>query len=101
MANLFDSLKRARDRDTGETEGPASGSESAQEQPDAPAPPAEDDVRGKDSRRLAEEKADEAGEKWRREAEARGEIEKETGGPKGLEPTRYGDWEKAGRCFDF
>ena len=28
-------------------------------------------------------------------------IEKEIGGPKGLEPTRYGDWEKAGRCVDF
>jgi hypothetical protein len=26
---------------------------------------------------------------------------KEIGGPKGLEPTRYGDWEKAGRCIDF
>ncbi len=26
---------------------------------------------------------------------------KETGGPKGLEPTRYGDWEKSGRCIDF
>lgn len=26
---------------------------------------------------------------------------REYGGPKGLEPTRYGDWEKAGRCFDF
>lgn len=25
----------------------------------------------------------------------------EYGGPKGLEPTRYGDWEKAGRCIDF
>jgi shikimate dehydrogenase len=25
----------------------------------------------------------------------------EIGGPKGLEPTRYGDWEKAGRCSDF
>ena len=29
------------------------------------------------------------------------EVEKEIGGPKGLEPTRYGDWEKAGRCVDF
>lgn len=28
-------------------------------------------------------------------------TEKEYGGPKGLEPTRYGDWEKAGRCIDF
>ena len=26
---------------------------------------------------------------------------KEKGGPTGLEPTRYGDWEKAGRCSDF
>ena len=26
---------------------------------------------------------------------------KEQGGPKGPEPTRYGDWEKAGRCSDF
>ena len=26
---------------------------------------------------------------------------KEKGGPKCLEPTRYGDWEKAGRCTDF
>lgn len=25
----------------------------------------------------------------------------EHGGPAGLEPTRYGDWEKAGRCIDF
>lgn len=25
----------------------------------------------------------------------------EVGGPKGLEPTRYGDWEKGGRCTDF
>ena len=25
----------------------------------------------------------------------------EHGGPKGLEPTRYGDWEKNGRCIDF
>ena len=26
---------------------------------------------------------------------------REHGGPKGLEPTRYGDWEKNGRCYDF
>lgn len=25
----------------------------------------------------------------------------EIGGPKGPEPTRYGDWEKNGRCIDF
>ena len=28
-------------------------------------------------------------------------IPKEQGGPKGPEPTRYGDWEKAGRGSDF
>ena len=28
-------------------------------------------------------------------------MPKEQGGPKGPEPTRYGDWEKAGRCSDF
>ena len=26
---------------------------------------------------------------------------KEIGGPKGPEPTRYGDWEVKGRCTDF
>ncbi len=26
---------------------------------------------------------------------------KEAGGPKGPEPTRYGDWERGGRCIDF
>lgn len=25
----------------------------------------------------------------------------EIGGPQGPEPTRFGDWEKAGRCSDF
>ncbi len=28
-------------------------------------------------------------------------MPQEHGGPKGLEPTRYGDWEKNGRCTDF
>lgn len=28
-------------------------------------------------------------------------LEKEINGPKGLEPTRYGDWESKGRCYDF
>jgi hypothetical protein len=35
-----------------------------------------------------------------REAGSR-ERPKEIGGPKGPEPTRYGDWEKNGRCIDF
>ena len=28
-------------------------------------------------------------------------LPREIGGPKGPEPTRYGDWEKNGRCTDF
>lgn len=27
--------------------------------------------------------------------------QKEINGPRGLEPTRYGDWESKGRCRDF
>jgi len=29
------------------------------------------------------------------------EKPKEIGGREGPDPTRYGDWEKAGRCIDF
>ncbi|GJL90360.1 DUF1674 domain-containing protein [Hyphococcus sp.] len=37
----------------------------------------------------------------RRQA-ARGKaLPKEIGGPRGEEPTRYGDWEKGGRAIDF
>jgi len=28
-------------------------------------------------------------------------LGQELGGPPGPEPTRYGDWEKGGRCIDF
>ncbi|MDO4777109.1 MAG: DUF1674 domain-containing protein [Cardiobacteriaceae bacterium] len=33
-------------------------------------------------------------------AETNGKPE-EIGGPSGPEPTRYGDWERKGRCVDF
>jgi hypothetical protein len=29
------------------------------------------------------------------------QLSVEVGGREGLEPTRYGDWEKGGRCIDF
>ena len=29
------------------------------------------------------------------------QLAEEIGGVKGPEPTRYGDWEKNGRCVDF
>ncbi|MDB2325266.1 DUF1674 domain-containing protein [Alphaproteobacteria bacterium] len=28
-------------------------------------------------------------------------VPRERNGPKGPEPTRYGDWEQKGRCTDF
>ena len=28
-------------------------------------------------------------------------VARETGGPEGPEPTRFGDWERKGRCIDF
>jgi len=37
----------------------------------------------------------------RKAAEAQVERAKELGGPKGPEPTRYGDWEKKGIAHDF
>jgi hypothetical protein len=36
--------------------------------------------------------------KLREDAEA---LEREKGGPKGVEPTRYGDWERNGIAYDF
>jgi hypothetical protein len=30
-----------------------------------------------------------------------GDLPPEVGGRKGPEPTRFGDWEKNGRCIDF
>ena len=32
---------------------------------------------------------------------AKVDMLQESGGPKGPEPTRYGDWENNGRCTDF
>lgn len=34
-------------------------------------------------------------------APARATRPREIGGRNGPDPTRYGDWEKAGRCIDF
>jgi hypothetical protein len=48
-------------------------------------------------------KPPEAGAEGRPAAEAPVPPRKprEVGGPKGPEPTRYGDWEQKGRCTDF
>lgn len=36
-----------------------------------------------------------------REPETHIVAQREIGGRKGADPTRYGDWEKDGRCIDF
>ncbi len=48
---------------------------------------------------LAGEDAGVAGDGQSAESEHQGP--REIGGPKGPEPTRYGDWEVKGRCSDF
>ena len=37
----------------------------------------------------------------RREKEDKAQLPPELGGPKGPEPTRYGDWERKGIAVDF
>jgi len=37
----------------------------------------------------------------RRQAALAAELAPEQGGPKGLEPTRFGDWERKGIAVDF
>ena len=50
----------------------------------------------------AEQKPGQAGEVLFVDAAATAtQLPRETGGPAGLEPTRYGDWERKGRCIDF
>jgi len=45
----------------------------------------------------SESESDEAAETTR----SSDDRPKEIGGRKGPDPTRYGDWEKGGRCIDF
>ena len=92
MANIFDLLKS-------NIKEPLASTPGQNVDPDVDIEPVQKP--DSDARRIAERKAEEAGRKWRKKAEADGEVQKEIGGPKGLEPTRYGDWEKAGRCVDF
>jgi hypothetical protein len=47
------------------------------------------------------EAAPQPGEAGPRETGPREIGPREIGGPKGPEPTRYGDWEVNGRCSDF
>jgi len=37
----------------------------------------------------------------KKDKELQSSAPQEIGGRKGLDPTRYGDWEKNGKCVDF
>jgi hypothetical protein len=58
-----------------------------------------------DTKKKAEEKQSPEERATPQEAGADTETQKpeakEVGGPTGPEPTRYGDWERKGRCVDF
>jgi hypothetical protein len=65
--------------------------------PDDPSPPPRKPLTPEAQRALAEAEA-------RRAAAAQAApqpLPKESGGPKGPEPTRYGDWENKGIASDF
>lgn len=49
----------------------------------------------------AREKAKPATDSLEKDLPATDALPREIGGPKGPEPTRYGDWERNGRCVDF
>jgi hypothetical protein len=66
--------------DSGRIENPATP-------PDGKNPPAQEPRQGDRASAAAEQGEAEQG--------------KEVGGPAGPEPTRYGDWERKGRCIDF
>ncbi|XP_010463982.1 PREDICTED: succinate dehydrogenase assembly factor 4, mitochondrial-like [Camelina sativa] len=57
--------------------------------------PNQDNVKPDQNLQEKEEEEEEGGEEFMNKDT--GEI----GGPRGPEPTRYGDWEQRGRCSDF
>ncbi len=62
----------------------------------APAPKtAEDLARAEEQARIGQSGSAETA------ASAKGAATPELGGPEGPEPTRYGDWERKGICYDF
>ena len=61
--------------------------------------PVEGAAPGKKLSSIAQRALEEAAER-RKNAKATHSA-KETGGPKGEEPTRFGDWERGGRAVDF
>jgi hypothetical protein len=67
---------------------------------DDPVPDIEGAPPGKALTPAARRALEEAAARRKAEGEAAGKPV-ELGGPKGLEPTRYGDWERKGLAVDF
>ncbi|MCL7050200.1 hypothetical protein MKW94_018280 [Papaver nudicaule] len=63
----------------------------------------EDEKKNKSPEISVEEEKTSSSESEEEEEEDYGvnKLTGEIGGPRGPEPTRYGDWEKGGRCSDF
>ncbi|MGI9506159.1 MAG: DUF1674 domain-containing protein [Geminicoccaceae bacterium] len=57
--------------------------------------------KGADAKAPLSKTSSKSGRAGDKKADATPERVKEVGGPEGPEPTRYGDWEKGGRCSDF
>ncbi|RCK32899.1 DUF1674 domain-containing protein [Thalassospira profundimaris] len=74
--------------------------EKAEPQSDAVTPTETDEIAGADAApQLSQDAINALAEaKAFKEAAAKA---REIGGPKGPEPTRFGDWENKGRCIDF
>lgn len=63
--------------------------------PDKPQPSQKKQLRPAARRALQE------AQQRRKKPDSSSKCSAEKGGPKGLEPTRYGDWERGGRTYDF
>jgi len=70
------------------------------ESSELPAPEVEGAAPGKDLTPAARRALEEAAARRKADGEAAGKPV-ELGGPKGPEPTRYGDWERKGVAVDF
>jgi hypothetical protein len=60
-----------------------------------------DTVKKKNSDNLISEKDSNSDSISQKDQSIEDSSPKEFGGPKGPNPTRYGDWERKGRCVDF
>ncbi|WOL02119.1 hypothetical protein Cni_G10838 [Canna indica] len=66
-----------------------------------PPPPSPSKPKAEEQAAASAKREDEEGEEEDDDGVHVNKTTGEVGGPKGPEPTRYGDWERGGRCSDF